>query len=160
MTNIITRILVPIDFSAHSDRALDHAAALAQTFGACVELLHVVEDPFTHGGWGSEMYVPDITQIRRDAIEAAARQLEATRKAIAARDVPVVATVRMGRPAPTILEYADAVKANLIVMATHGRTGLARMLIGSIAEQVVRAANCPVLTFRPLASDAAARAVA
>ena len=158
MTDIITRILVPIDFSAHSERALDHAAALAHTFGACVELLHVVEDPFARGGWGSEMYVPDMNRIRQDAIEAAARQLETTRQAIAEPPVPIVASVRMGRPAPTIVEYANAVNANLIVMGTHGRTGLARMLIGSVAEQVVRSAHCPVLTVRPLASDDAARA--
>jgi nucleotide-binding universal stress UspA family protein len=160
MTNIITRILVPIDFSAHSERALDHAAALAKTFGASVELLHVVEDPFAHGGWGSEMYIPDITQTRQAAIEDAERQIEATRTAIADRRVPIVTSVRMGRPAPTIIEHADAVNANLIVMGTHGRTGVARMLIGSVAEQVVRTAHCPVLTVRPLASGDAARAVA
>jgi universal stress protein A len=148
MTDKITRIVVPVDFSAHSEYALEHAAALAKTFGAYVELVHVVEDPFAHGGWASEMYLPDITQIRQDAMGDAARQLECTRKAIVDRSIPVVTTVRMGRPAPTIVEHADAVSADLIVMGTHGRTGFARMLIGSVAEQVVRSARCPVLTFR------------
>jgi nucleotide-binding universal stress UspA family protein len=142
----ITRILVPVDFSDHADRALGYALTLAKSFGACVELLHVVEDPFAAGGWGSEVYIPDLDGLRRRAIEDASKQLDACRSAILGEGVPVVATVLMGAVAQTIVEYATADAANLIVMGTHGRTGLAHLILGSVAERVVRKAPCPVLT--------------
>jgi len=142
----IARIVVPVDFSRHADRAIEYALTLAKPLGACVELLHVVEDPFASGGWGSEVYVPDIEGLRQKALEDATARLEACRSAIPAGEVPIVATVRMGHVAQTIVDYAKAVQADLIVMGTHGRTGLAHFIIGSVAERVVRLAPCPVLT--------------
>jgi nucleotide-binding universal stress UspA family protein len=141
----ITRILVPVDFSTHADRAFDFALTLARSFDAYLELLHVVEDPFAAGGWGSEVYLSDIDGLRERAIADASTRLDKCR-ALLAQDVPVVATVRMGRPAQTIVEYAQAVHADLIVMGTHGRTGFAHLFVGSVAERVVRTAACPVLT--------------
>ena len=142
----ITRILVPTDFSAHADHALEYAVTLARSFNAYIELLHVVEDPFAGGGWGSEVYLSDIDGIRERAMTDATIRLEACRAALLAHTVPMTASVRMGRPAKTILEHADAVHADLIVMGTRGRTGLAHMIAGSVAERVVRTAPCPVLT--------------
>ena len=142
----ITSILVPVDFSTHADRAFDYALTLARSFSAYVELLHVVEDPFAGGGWGSEVYLSDIDGLRERAIAEASTRLDEIRAALPAHDVPVVVTVRMGRPAETIVEYAQAVHADLIVMGTHGRTGLAHLFVGSVAERVVRTAACPVLT--------------
>ena len=141
----IARILVPVDFSTHADRAIEYALALGKQFGACVELFHVVEDPFGSGGWGSEVYVSDLDGLRERAIAEARTHLEARRAAIA-RDTSVVAAVRMGHVAQTIIDYAKDVGADLIVMGTHGRTGLAHFIIGSVAERVVRLAPCPVLT--------------
>jgi nucleotide-binding universal stress UspA family protein len=142
----ITRILVPVDFSAHADRAVEYAVTLAQSFNADIELLHVVEDPFAGGGWGSEVYLSDIDGIRERAMSDATARLEACRAALVAHKVPITASVRMGRPATTILEHAGAVHADLIVMGTRGRTGFAHMIAGSVAERVVRTASCPVLT--------------
>jgi universal stress protein A len=142
----ITRILVPVDFSTHADRAFGYALTLARSFDASVELLHVVEDPFAGGGWGSEVYLSDIDGLRARAIEQASVRLEECRAALLAQDVPVATTVRMGRPAQTIVEHAKAIGADLIVMGTRGRTGLAHMIAGSVAERVVRTALCPVLT--------------
>ena len=143
----INRILVPVDFSPHADRAIDYALTMAQHFGACVvELFHVVEDPFASGGWGSEVYVSDLDGIRERAVEEAQRRLEARRTAIQAGNVPLVTTVRMGHVAQTIVDYAADVQADLIVIGTHGRTGVAHFIIGSVAERVVRVAPCPVLT--------------
>ena len=142
----ITRILVPVDFSTHADRAFEFALSLARSFHAYVELLHVVEDPFAAGGWGSEVYLSDIDGLRERAIADASTRLDDIRAALSAQDVPVVVTVRMGRPAQTIVDYAQAVHADLIVMGTHGRTGFAHLFVGSVAERVVRAAACPVLT--------------
>jgi nucleotide-binding universal stress UspA family protein len=142
----ITRILVPVDFSTHAERAIDYAVVLARTFGACVELLHVVEDPFAAGGWGSEMFITDIDGIRKRAMDEATTRLEACSADIPAQETPIVTNVRMGHVAQTILEYAQSIRADLIVMGTHGRTGLAHFIIGSVAERVVRLASCPVLT--------------
>lgn len=142
----ITRILVPVDFSEHADRALEYALTLAKSFRAWVELLHVVEDPFAAGGWASEVYVSDLDGLRQRALGDASKQLDACRSAILGEGVPVLATVRMGAVAQTIVEYAKAVDAHLIVTGTHGRTGLAHLMLGSVAERVVRTAPCPVLT--------------
>jgi nucleotide-binding universal stress UspA family protein len=148
MAPVISRILVPVDHSAESNFAAAYAMTLADRFGASVELLHVVEDPFASGGWGSEYFVPDMAAIRQGAIDSASKRLDAQRAKLRARGVPMVATIRMGRPAKTIVEYAKAADANLIVMGTHGRTGASHLLMGSVAEHVVRTAPCPVLTMR------------
>jgi nucleotide-binding universal stress UspA family protein len=142
----IARIVVPVDFSAHADRAIEYAVTLGKQFGACVELFHVVEDPFASGGWGSEVYLSDLDGLRERALEEARTRLEARRTMIPAGGLPLVATVRMGHVAQTIVEYAKDAGADLIVMGTHGRTGLAHFIIGSVAERVVRLAPCPVLT--------------
>jgi nucleotide-binding universal stress UspA family protein len=142
----IARIVVPVDFSTHADRAIEYAMEMGKHFGACVELFHVVEDPFGSGGWGSEVYMSDLDGLRERAVAEAKTHLEERRKAIPAGHTPLVATVRMGHVAQTIIEYAKDVHADLIVMGTHGRTGLAHFIIGSVAERVVRLAPCPVLT--------------
>jgi nucleotide-binding universal stress UspA family protein len=142
----INRILVPVDFSAHSDRAIEYAVTMGQHFGACVELFHVVEDSIRNGGWGSEVYLSDLDGIRQRALDDAKARLEHCRSTLSAGRLPLVATVRMGHVANTIVEYAKTIQADLVVMGTHGRTGLAHFIIGSVAERVVRLAPCPVLT--------------
>jgi nucleotide-binding universal stress UspA family protein len=142
----INRILVPVDFSAHADRAIAYAVSMGKHFGACVELFHVVHDPFESGGWGSEVYMSDIDGLRQRALDDAKTRLERCRSTLSGGDFAIVATVRMGHVANTIVEYAKAVQADLVVMGTHGRTGLAHFIIGSVAERVVRLAPCPVLT--------------
>lgn len=142
----IARILVPVDFSAHSDRAIEYAVTMARHFGAVVELFHVVEDPFEAGGWGSEMYMADLDGIRKGALDEAKKGIERRRSAVSAGDVQIVTAVALGHVAHTIIEHAKTAQADLIVMGTHGRTGLAHFIIGSVAERVVRLASCPVLT--------------
>jgi nucleotide-binding universal stress UspA family protein len=148
MTESITRILVPMDFSAPSDRALRYAATLAGRLGASVELFHVVEDPFMSGAWGSETYVPDIQQLLDGLIADASERLSTLKSSLADKNVPVTTRVERGRPAHTIVERANAGGFDLIVMGTHGRTGLSHLIMGSVAERVVRNASCPVLTVR------------
>lgn len=149
MTQSISRILVPVDFSPHSDRALRYAASLARRLGASLELLHVVEDPFATGAWSSEVYVPNVTELLDSMIADARRRLEDLKDIVAPEGVPISTVVLKGRPAPTILEHAKNGQFDLVVMGTHGRTGLAHLLMGSVAEAVVRRAPCPVLTLRP-----------
>ena len=154
MNPTITRILVPVDFSAHSEMALCYATSLATRFGATVELLHVVEDPFISGAWSSEIYLPNLPELQDKLIGDAERRLADCRATVSEQGIPVVTTVRSGRAAQMIVEYAKALAVDLIVMGTHGRSGLPHLFMGSIAERVVRTAPCPVLTVRDTATEA------
>jgi len=149
MTQSISRILVPVDFSTHSDQALRYAASLARRLGASLELLHVVEDPFMAGAWSSEVYFPNVTELLDSMIADARRRLSDLKDVVAPERVPISTVVLKGRPAPAILEHAKGGHFDLVVMGTHGRTGLAHLFMGSVAEAVVRRAPCPVLTLRP-----------
>lgn len=151
MAESIARILVPVDFSAHSDRALRYAATLAGRFGATVELLHVVEDPFVTGAWTSKAFIPNIPELMDALVVDARRQLSELRTFEAAEGVPLDVAVLTGEPAQTIVGHAKAGGFDLIVMGTHGRTGLSHAFMGSVAERVVRTATCPVLTVQAAA---------
>lgn len=146
MAESIDRILVPVDFSAHSERALRYAAMLAGRFGATVELLHVVEDPFVTGAWTSKAFVPNIPELMDTLVADARHRLVALKTSATAASVRLEAAILTGEPADTIVGYARAGAFDLIVMGTHGRTGLTHMFAGSVAERVVRTATCPVLT--------------
>ena len=146
MTESITRILVPVDFSANSERALHYAATLAGQVGASVELLHVVED-FTYGVL-SEVYVPNLPDVMQETINNAVERLASLKASVFPHGSDVETIAYVGRPALTIVQHAKAGGFDLIVMGTHGRTGLPHLFMGSVAEQVLRAAPCPVLTVR------------
>ena len=153
MTDNITRILVPVDFSVHSDRALAYATTLAVRLGASLSFLHVVEDPIVTGAWSSEVYVPNLAELRDQQLEHATERLQQLRTAAGTGGVTADSTVLVGRPAGTIVEHARTGGFDLIVMATHGRTGFSHLLMGSVAEHVVRRAICPVLTVRTDAAN-------
>jgi universal stress protein A len=123
----IRQIVVATDFSPHSEHAFEAALALAAHFGARLHVLHVAPH-----------------EREREAAIARLEALAAER--LTAADSTVVVT--SGVPASEIVRYADREKADLIVMGTHGRTGLAHVLRGSVAEQVVRHGPCKVLTIR------------
>jgi nucleotide-binding universal stress UspA family protein len=140
------RILVPVDFSPHSDRAVIYAESLAAQLNASIELLHVLEDPFLGEAWSPELGIPDVTEILATLLADAEGRLAMARTGVRAQGIPAGSVVRRGSPAQTILEHAKACRFDLIVMGTHGRTGLSHALLGSVAERVVRQAPCPVLT--------------
>ena len=144
----ISRILVPVDFSAHSEHALQYATALAGRLGASLHLLHVVEDPAASVAWNAEGVLPDLTGLRNALLADAEQRLLACRSDAERAQVPVVTTARTGLVADAVVEYAKALGIDLVVMGTHGRTGMAHLLMGSVAEQVLRHAPCPVLTVR------------
>jgi len=149
----IERILVPTDFGAASDAALRYARALATQFGASITLVHVFEDPLTSGafvGDGTVVMPPDL----RDALTRAAREQLDQRHAEHAQALPSSSnTLLMGPAAKRIVEHAEKIDADLIAMGTHARGGLRHLLLGSVAEQVIRAAKCPVLTTREPESE-------
>lgn len=142
------RILVPTDFSDPSDAALDYARVLAGQFGATIQLLHVVEPPFEAGAFSNEVYLGNIPGMCDTLIrEAQAHVASRVRPADVAR-YGLRTEIITGQSAATILEYALHHRVELIVMGTHGRTGMAHLFMGSVAEHVVRKAVCPVMTVR------------
>jgi len=147
MTSTIRRILVPTDFSATSDAALDFAKTVAQSFGASLHLLHVFADPVLSGGF-SEAYAPMPPDLRASLIEDAGKQIVNRLTAEERLQFRATTEVVSGFPAMAIVEYAQDHESDLIVMGTHGRTGMAHLFTGSVAERVVRLAACPVLTVR------------
>jgi nucleotide-binding universal stress UspA family protein len=142
----ITRILVPTDFSATADAALDYAFGLAAKFGASVQLLHVVDDPFVFEGMSAEAYISEAPRLRAAMLDDARERLR--HRVARGGAVAVETEVLFGHGARTIAEYAAERGVDLIVMGTHGRTGFAHLMVGSVAERVVRTAPCPVLTVR------------
>jgi len=140
------RILIPTDFSHTSDAALDYGCELARRFGAQLYLLHVIEET-PLGGNGGESWLANVPGIR-DRLVRDAQQRLAHRLTELAASVAVQGEVIFGRPAETIVDYAAEQHVDVIVMGTHGRTGVAHLLLGSVAEKVMRLTPCPVLTVR------------
>src|SRR3989338_8618863 len=139
----IQKILVPTDFSRDSDQALDYAAVLAEKFKAEIFLAHVMES-FTYS-------VSDTLTVvdHRKALKTIAQPLlDNLRKGLSEKGLSVKARLVDGVPYQEIIKVARKEKADLIVMGTHGRTGVGRLLLGSVAEKVVRLSACPVLKVR------------
>jgi nucleotide-binding universal stress UspA family protein len=147
---MFTRILVPTDFSGPSDAALEYARALAARFHASLQLLHVVESPFVASPLGNEAFIADLPAVQTALFDDAKARL--AHRAAAARPggPPITTEIVTGTTAMAILEVARDRHVDLIVMGTHGREGMAHLLMGSVAEKVVRSAPCPVLTVRQM----------
>ena len=146
MSGRITHILVPTDFSPGSDAALAWARDLAQQCAARLSLLHVVTDPRAVGFLTPEVYVPPAPETQERLLREARERLERALPADERSRFAVTIDARIGEVAETILETAREQRVDLIVMGTHGRHGLAHLLLGSVAERVLRNASCPVLT--------------
>jgi nucleotide-binding universal stress UspA family protein len=144
MINLKT-ILVPTDFSECSDEAVRYGLELGRRFDARVHLLHVVQDPLTQP-WAAEGFSVPLFEVVDEWQRQAEQRLRAS---IAEEDKGrVTVSAVVATPYAEILDYAARNKVDLIVMGTHGRGGVTHMLLGSIAERVVRRAPCPVLTVR------------
>ncbi|MHA3770379.1 universal stress protein [Verrucomicrobiota bacterium sgz303538] len=143
-------ILVPTDFSEPSYNALNHALGLAGQFGSSVLLVHVIEPVHPYPVNGLTHYPGDLPsdslyELRDEAEKTLVRLRDA---ASAALDAPVQVSLRVGRATDEIVLAAKELEADLIVIATHGYTGLKHVFLGSTAERVVRHAPCPVLVLR------------
>jgi len=149
----LERILVPTDMSEFSGHALRYGCEFANRFGAELHLLNVVQDIVAMvpepglafpapGEYMAEM---------QDAAKQALEQLPESGKV--QPEITVHREVRVGTPFLEIVRYAKDIDADMVVIGTHGRTGLAHVLLGSTAEKVVRKAPCPVLTVRPEGHD-------
>jgi nucleotide-binding universal stress UspA family protein len=138
----IETILVPHDFSETTEPALAFAITIAAKFGARVTLVHAYERPsYAY----PDSLVEDFdfeTEVHRAALKA----LDGVAARIRTAAIPIAVLLRKGAPWVEIVAAAEQTKADLIVMGTHGRRGVSRALLGSVAEKVVRTAPCPVLT--------------
>jgi nucleotide-binding universal stress UspA family protein len=147
----LKQILVATDFSEPSDVAVQYGQDLARAYGATLHVIHVIEDMLA-------FYGPDVgfalADVERHVEAAVQRDLDSTIARHSADRLNVVATVkRSSNVAHAITAYATANPIDLIIVGTHGRGAVSRLLIGSVAERVVRSAPCPVLTVRARERD-------
>jgi nucleotide-binding universal stress UspA family protein len=145
----LKKILIPTDFSDHSDQALRWGASLAEKYSALMLLLHVIppamEEVSTHGSASEEIIMELEAKVEARLYEIALTDLDDTR--------PVEVKIAVGKPAEEILRVAGEEEVDLIVMGAHGHSGLAHALLGSTAETVLRTAPCPVFTVRDNAAE-------
>ncbi len=145
MTIEVARILVPVDFSENAAAVLEWAAHLAEEHEAKILLLHAYHLPVEFQQLDGAYLPPDFwANVKAEAEQNLDRYAQDLKK----KGVEVEALVREGYPATVIVDEAEAQNADLIVIGTHGLTGLKHMLLGSIAERVVQKATCPVLTVK------------
>ena len=141
----VERILVPVDFSDHARAVLEWAAHLAEEHGSQIFLLHVYHLPVEFQQLEGA-YLP--ADFWANVKSEAEQQLGSYADDLRGRGLEVEALVREGYPATVIIEEACTQRADLVVIGTHGHTGLKHLLLGSIAERVVQKAPCPVLTVK------------
>jgi nucleotide-binding universal stress UspA family protein len=141
----LKEILVPVDFTECTDKALFYAVPFARQFGARITLLHVIEEAFVPA---SEMGI--ILDV--DTSSTAQRELDKLRARVAGQ-ARCQAVIRKGRAQTEIIAAAKELGCDLIILSTHGRTGLEHLLLGSTAQKVIRRAGCPIFVVRPHEHD-------
>ena len=149
---VIKKILVPLDFSEVTMSVIEHAIYLARLLGAEVWLLHVVHVPplAEASTWLDPVISPTMEQdIRQQMKTTAEAKLKELAQEFASQGIKAEAAVREGLPFAEIIKFAEENKSDLIVMGSHGRSGLSHLLIGSVAERVVRRARCNILCVKP-----------
>jgi nucleotide-binding universal stress UspA family protein len=144
----LKKILLATDFSDASAAAAAYARVLADAFSGSIHVLHVLEDLAAHA-WTTEVYVAALPGVHEEMERQARERLEAVFSPEERARYRVTTVLRTGSPFVEIVRYAREESMDLIVLGTHGRGPIAHMLLGSVAERVVRKAHCPVLTVRP-----------
>ncbi|MGC8639645.1 MAG: universal stress protein [Isosphaeraceae bacterium] len=143
----IKRILAPTDFSSHSERAVRFACSLAERFGAELHLVHVLSETIPAGP--DPLLMPVMPPQFYEESESRAREtLKHLLQPTWGKPTAVATAIRWGSPVEAVVDYCKECAIDLLVIATHGRTGLSHVLLGSVAERIVREAPCPVLTIR------------
>jgi universal stress protein A len=145
---LMNAVLVATDFGETSDAALIYGRNLARTFGARLYVLHVAEDVSATAG--QELFAGDLSALRADVVQTATTELYASLSDNDLTMLQATPVVRLSsNPANAIIEYAKEIHVDIIVVGTHGRGPMSHLLMGSVAEHVVRHAPCPVLVVRP-----------
>lgn len=141
-------VLVPTDFSPTSEQALRYARALADAFGATLHIIHVIEEPYGQP-WAVEAYGFSLAALQDEWVKEAQKRIATILTPDEQQRYRAETSTVLGHPVSEILSYARERQVDLIVMGTHGRGPLGHVVMGSVAERVVRRAPCPVLTVRP-----------
>jgi nucleotide-binding universal stress UspA family protein len=142
----IKNVMVATDFGKAADAALRYGRELAGRFGATLHLVHVVEASYV--GFGVETYVPPLPDVDGEPEESARRRLNSLIESAGNGPRTIAAVLPSTVPSVAIIDYARDHDIDLVVMGTHGRGALAHLVMGSVAERVVREAPCPVLTMK------------
>jgi len=145
----VRRILLPTDFSGCANYALPYAAAIARAAGATVICVNVVEPIVPAVGYTGMAEAMPIAEMSEQMEDSAERELPDVMRCEDLRGLKVEEVIGHGDAAAEIVRVADEQKVDLIVISSHGRTGLGRIIFGSTAEAVVRHARCPVLVVKP-----------
>lgn len=138
-------ILVPTDFSEPADAALQYAQVLARKFGSRLHLLHVVPEPFAYP-WGTDVATFPMADLLTQSEAAARQRLEQIASGLEDLPAGVGVHTAVGSPVDRILDYVRDHRVDLVVVGTHGRGMVGHLLLGSVAERVIRRAGVPVLT--------------
>jgi nucleotide-binding universal stress UspA family protein len=144
----VKKILVPTDFSDHSMQALKHAIDLGKRFKAGIIVFHCLEPIYLAAPADLYGTPANLTTLMSEERHSAKQRLERIERDLKKRRIPIRTVLGSGTPHLVIVEAVAKLGVDLIVMSTHGRSGFSHLLIGSVAERVVRAAPCPVLTIR------------
>jgi nucleotide-binding universal stress UspA family protein len=143
-------ILVPTDFSEYSVKALKEAVDIAAQHGSKIHLLHVVDRQVQECAIDYRLSDEIVRSLKKESLKTSKDALEKeVEKTIKDKNIKVVIRVKRGIPAQTILREQKAKKIDLIVIASHGKTGLVKQLMGSVADKVVKGAKCPVMVVKP-----------
>jgi nucleotide-binding universal stress UspA family protein len=140
------KILCPLDFSEFTDEIVDYAVSIAGKYGAELHFLHVIPNLNYYTPYESFLTPENLIALESSIETEVGKDFDKIMKKI---DMPVKKIIKSGAPFVEIIEYVKAESIDLIVMGTHGRSGIEHILIGSVAEKVVRKSPCPVLTIRP-----------
>ena len=145
--NNITKILVPTDFSAHSDRVLQSAIMIARKFEAAIEVVFVVESLDAYAGFAVP-HLP-LENLEKELLERAKRKMTEFITENMPRDLPHASAVLTGKVATEIVRHAKATGCDMIMIGTQTCKGVEKTLFGSVTERVIKTAHCPVLSMNP-----------
>lgn len=144
---MFSKILVPVDFSEYTDDIVKYATEIAQKFGSAIHLIHVIPNMDYFTPYESFMAAENMVTVQKGVEAEVQQDIEKVASTIVG--IPVTKAIRTGVSFVEIIEYVKSEHIDLVIMATHGRGGLEHIIIGSVAEKVVRKSPCPVLTIRP-----------
>lgn len=140
------RILCPVDFSQFTHEIVNYAVDLAKKYGAELHVMHVVPNMTYFTPYESFLTPENLVAVERNIQDEVERDFK---KLLKGQSVPAKTVIRTGAPFVEIIDYAKTESIDLIVMGTHGRGAIEHILIGNVAEKVVRKSPCPVMTIRP-----------
>lgn len=143
-------ILVPTDFSKYSDKALKEAVDIAAQYGSKIYLLHVIDQQVQECAIDYCLSYEVVQSLKKDSLKTSRESLEKeAAKITKGKDIKVAFDVKTGNPAETILSEQKAKRIDMIVIASHGKTGLLKQFMGSVADKVVKGAKCRVVVVKP-----------